>query len=208
MLRGLYAITDEYLTPLETMKMQVSAAIEGGAKIVQFRYKSEITADVLISISEIQKVCRDNGVLFIVNDHMNLAKEIDADGIHIGKEDADDLPSIRAQFPGKIIGVSCYGDMKRAFDAEAAGADYVAFGSFFFSPTKPKSGVVSPSIINEAKEKLTIPVCVIGGITVENAPELLREGADMVSVISSLWKSEDVEKRAREFDRLFAECVS
>lgn len=199
-LRGLYAITDAHLTPFDTMLQQVTAAIEGGIKILQFRYKEEIRTDALTILRQIQALCKKHGVLFIINDHKQLAYEIDADGIHIGKDDEHDIPALRSKFSGKIIGVSCYGDINRAIKAQEEGADYVAFGSFFHSPTKPHSNIVPTSIIKEAKERLDIPVCVIGGITTHNAQELTDLGADMLSVISGLWESDDITKKATEFN--------
>lgn len=207
MLRGLYAITDSELTPLDTITNQVRDAIAGGAGILQFRYKGEITADVLIKLSELQKICKDNNVLFIINDHKRLAKEIDADGIHIGKDDENDLASLREEFKGKIIGVSCYGDIERAKKAQNLGADYVAFGSFFYSPTKPHSNIVSMQTISEAKKVLDIPVCVIGGISTQNAPSLVQSGADMISVISGLWEG-NIRAKAEIFDSYFAKELS
>ncbi|MCH9813854.1 MAG: thiamine phosphate synthase [Epsilonproteobacteria bacterium] len=202
MLRGLYVITDETLTPFETMVEQVSAAISGGATIVQFRYKGEINEDILITLRQLQQECREHNILFIINDHQKLAKEIDADGLHVGEEDIEDLVALRESFIGKVLGVSCYGDVSRAKQAEAIGVDYVAFGSFFHSPTKPHSNIVPLDIIKEAKEKLLVPVCVIGGITVDNANILIDQGADMISVISGLWESKDIKETAIKFDLL------
>ncbi|OQX75044.1 MAG: thiamine-phosphate diphosphorylase [Campylobacteraceae bacterium 4484_4] len=203
MLRGLYAITDERLTPLPTIQSQVEAILKGGAKILQFRYKGEITPAVIETADALQHLCRLYRTTFIVNDHIELALKIDADGIHIGKEDADDLSTLRRRLPGKIIGVSCYGEIERAIAAEKAGADYVAFGAFFPSETKPNAKRIDPKILEEAKKHVHLPLCAIGGITVENGAELLRQGADMLSVVGALWRASDPKEEAERFSALF-----
>lgn len=204
MLKGLYAITDERLTPYEGEKIfeLVEGALKGGAKILQLRDK-ETPDEALLPIAlELKRLCREYGALFIVNDRLVLAKMAKADGLHIGKEDVA-LELAKKEFSQGIIGVSCYGDISRAKKAEALGASYVAFGSFYPSPTKPSSPVIPKELLKEAKRVLQIPICAIGGITLERAKELIALGADMIAVISDLWRAQDIEAKARAYSKLF-----
>jgi len=204
-LRGLYAITDTRLTPAVSIHEKVAAALSGGAGIVQLREKHMGDREFLDLAVALKKLCRNYGALFIVNDRIDLACSADADGVHLGKEDADaeDIKGARRYLKGKIIGISCYDDLERAKEMEKLGVDYVAFGSFFSSPTKPGAVRAPISLIRQAKESLSLPVCAIGGITAKNASILVKAGADMLAVISDLWTSQDIIQRSREFSRLF-----
>ena len=185
-LQGLYAITDEILTPDERVVPDVIQALEAGVKIIQYRNKTKSDAEVKEICIALQERCRKYGALFIIDDRPHLAHAIKADGLHIGKDDMP-LKDARIIFPDGIIGVSCYGSVKKALEAQEEGADYVAFGSFFSSPTKPHSGIVSMSVIGKAKEALSIPVCVIGGINQENISQIVKEKPDMISVVSGVF---------------------
>jgi thiamine-phosphate pyrophosphorylase len=143
-------------------------------------------------------------VPFIVNDDLELALEIGADGLHLGLEDGD-LAAARAQMPGRILGASCYDRLELAQRAVAAGADYVAFGSVFASPTKP--GAVRAPLALFGHD-LGVPKVAIGGVTVENAPQLAAAGADAVAVISDLFDAPDVAARAREYAKVFAHGIA
>lgn len=203
-LSGLYVITDERLTPYEGGKIfeLVEKALRGGARIVQLRDKSKREDELVEPSLKLKKLCHNYKALFIINDRVELAREVDADGVHLGKED-EALEEALKKLKGKIIGVSCYGDLKRAKRAEELGASYVAFGSFFPSPTKPSAEIVPMEILLQAKRELNIPVCAIGGITLERAESLIRLGADLLAVISDLWLSEDIEERARGYSEFF-----
>lgn len=201
---GLYVITDEKLTPYEGGKIFecVELALKGGARIVQLRDKSHTNEELLEVTLQLRKLCHQYQALFIVNDRVELAKKVDADGVHLGRED-EALERAKSALSDKIIGVSCYGDLERAKRAGAIGASYVAFGSFFPSPTKPASALVPKEILLQAKGELKIPVCAIGGITLERAEELIKLGADLLAVISDIWLAKDIEKRARGYTELF-----
>ncbi len=188
-LQGLYAITDEVLTPDATVVKQVKTALEAGANIVQYRNKSADDAQVETICRQLQHLCQEHGALFIIDDRPMLAQKINADGLHIGR---DDTPLIEARriFPHGIIGVSCYGSIRKAKEAQKQGADYVAFGSFFPSPTKPKSGVISMSVLQKAKEALSIPVCAIGGINSSNIHEIASHKPDMISVVNDIFNGD------------------
>jgi len=202
MLKGLYVITDEKLTPYDKILYMVEKALIGGVKIVQLRDKNNKDEDIQDYAEQLKNLCKKYNAIFIINDRIELAKEVDADGVHVGEE-YDDIKDLRKYLPDKIIGVSCYGSIERAKKMEEDEADYVAFGSFFPSPTKPKPDLVPKEIIKEAKKTLKIPICAIGGITVENAKELINLGADMIAVVSDIWKQEDIAKRALEYKKLF-----
>jgi len=186
-LEGIYAITDEVLTPDDTVVKQVSTALESGVKIIQYRNKSDDDAQVEMTCRQLQGLCKEHDALFIIDDRPHLAQKIEADGLHIGKDDIN-LKEARAIYPKGIIGVSCYGSIRLAKEAESEGADYVAFGSFFPSPTKPKSGVISMSVIEKAKKSVNIPVCAIGGINISNIHLVAQKRPDMISVVSAVFQ--------------------
>lgn len=202
-LHGLYAITDETLTPYHTIGEQVKAALEGGAKILQFRDKNGSPEERLRIATLLRELCKGHNALFLINDDVELAAKVDADGVHVGMDDTP-LEEVKKALPGKIVGVSCYGDVLRAVEAEAAGADYVAFGSCFPSPTKPKAPVIDLAILTEARKLVKAPICVIGGITLENLKELAPYRPEMAAVIGGLWKCDDVEERARQWAEALA----
>ncbi len=193
-LKGLYVITDDSLTPSNTLFSQVKQAIEGGAKIVQLRDKKSSDKVILQTALKLQELCRSYNLLFVLNDKVELAIQHKFDGLHIGKSDHGRFEEIRANFKG-VLGVSCYGDIAKAQEFETLGADYVAFGSFYSSPTKPDSNIVPLETLKIAKNRLTIPICAIGGIHSENLSEVLENRADMVAVISDIWKSEDIKQK-------------
>ncbi len=188
-LQGLYAITDEILTPDETVADQVREALDSGVKIIQYRNKSAEDNEIEKLCSELQTLCREYDATFIIDDRPKLASRLNVDGLHIGKNDMS-LKQAREIFPSGIIGVSCYGSVRLAKEAEEEGADYVAFGSFFPSPTKPHSGIVSMSVIKKAKDALKIPVCVIGGIDSSNVHDVAAHNPDMISVVSGIFKGD------------------
>lgn len=186
-LNGIYAISDNRLTPLDTIYTQAEEILKNGIRIFQLRDK-ENDRDIIKEQSiKLQELCKKYDALFVLNDEIELAIELGVDGLHIGKSDYDRFDEIRSRFAG-VIGVSCYGDVAKALDFQHRGADYVAFGSFFTSPTKPDSSVVPKSVISEAKEKLDIPVCVIGGINESNIDEILEYEPDMIAMISGIWQ--------------------
>lgn len=188
-LKGLYAITDEKLTPDNTVVAQAQTALQAGVKILQYRNKTSSDGEVENICIELQSLCKAHGATFIIDDRPHLAQKINADGIHIGKDDMS-IREARVIFPNGIIGVSCYGSVRKALEAQNEGADYVAFGSFFHSPTKPHSGIVSMSVMAKAKEALSIPICAIGGISVTNIHEISAHAPDMISVVSAVFEGD------------------
>ncbi len=196
-LKGLYAITDSALIPDHQFSAKVAAALRGGARIVQYRDKRDSPALRLKLATDLVYLCREHGALSIINDDVELAAQVGADGVHIGKDDAALNHARERLGQGAIIGVSCYNRLDLALEAEKQGADYVAFGAFFPSQIKPDAVPASLEFLRNAKEKLTIPSCAIGGITTENAQALIDAGADMLAVISSVFAADDIEFAAR-----------
>lgn len=186
-LKGLYVITDENLTPDESVHSYIEDALKAGANIVQYRNKTKSDDEVENTCKLLQELCKQYNVPFIIDDRPHLATKIQADGIHIGKDDMP-LEEARKIFPKGIIGVSCYGSIRKAKEAQEEGADYVAFGSFFTSPTKPHSGIVSINVLHKALNALEIPVCAIGGISQTNIGEIAATNTDMISVVSAAFE--------------------
>lgn len=203
-LRGLYAITDEHLFAEKTFVDTVVCALAGGARIIQYRDKSHDQVKRVQQAHALRAACTQHGALLIINDDIELAKSTDADGVHLGIDDAC-ISDARASLGAHaIIGVSCYNRFELAKRAAAEGADYVAFGSFFASPTKPGAVKADIELLRRAREQLALPVCAIGGITQENAALLVQAGADMLAVISAVFGADDITAAARRFTRLWA----
>lgn len=198
-LRGLYAITPGG-GDSGSLLDKVSAALEGGIAALQYRNKAANREQRLREATQLRELCRRHGVPLIVNDDLDIALEIKAQGVHLGRDDAE-LASARKKLAGGIVGASCYNDLERARQAVGAGADYVAFGSVFASPTKP-AAVRAPLALFQAD--LPVPLCAIGGITLENAPQVIAAGADLLAVISDLFDAPDVKARAIQYRKLFA----
>jgi thiamine-phosphate pyrophosphorylase len=195
--RGLYAITREGYPDAAALAEAVAAAIRGGAAVAQYRAKS--AADPLAEAERLLAVCRAGGVPLIINDDVELAGRIGADGVHLGKDDPDLEKARRILGPDAIIGVSCYDSVERAVQAEAAGAGYVAFGRFFPSRTKPGAPCARLETLAGAKRRLSVPIVAIGGITPENGGPLLEAGAGLLAVIDGVFGAGDPERAARRF---------
>ncbi|MGH8428402.1 MAG: thiamine phosphate synthase [Gammaproteobacteria bacterium] len=196
-LHGLYVLTDEHLG--ERLQTAVAAALAGGARLVQYRDKG---ADAVRHESEargLRVLTRAHNARLIVNDDPASAAAAEADGVHLGKDDPDIVEARRLLGDEAIIGVSCYDSLQLARDAVAAGADYVAFGSIYPSPTKPDAMHAPLELLAAAKRELAVPICAIGGITLDNAAPVLAAGADILAVISSVFSAPDIERATREF---------
>lgn len=198
MLKGLYVITDKKLIPRDKFMTTVEKAIKGGANVVQLREKDTPGDEVLKLGEALLKLTKKYGVPLIINDSIELAQEIGADGVHLGEDDPQIAHAREVLGSDKIIGVSCYGKIERGLNAEREGADYVAFGTPFFTPTKPERTPTSFDVLREAVSKIkSIPIFAIGGITPENADSVLETGVDGIAVITSVFGSDDPEKAAR-----------
>ena len=205
-LRGLYFVTPEVpagADPLATHCSNAGAALRGGARLIQFRDKSlagperEAVARALVALAHAHAAgC-------IINDDMALAAHTNADGVHLGRDDPDPARARERLGPDTLIGVSCYNELERAHAAEMAGADYVAFGAVFPSPTKPAAVQADLDLLRRARAELTGPICAIGGITPENAPAVVAAGADLLAVIQGVSAAPDPETAARRISGLF-----
>lgn len=199
MLKGLYVITDKKLISRDSFVAAVEKAVRGGASVVQLREKGTLRGEVAGLGRELLKVTKKYGVPLIINDSIELAKEIGADGVHLGENDPMIRHAREALGRDKIIGVSCYGNLERGLNAERDGADYVAFGTPFFTPTKPERIPTSFDVLREAVSRIkSIPIFAIGGITPENADTVMETGVDGIAVITAVFGAGDPEKAALE----------
>ncbi|MCL7946143.1 thiamine phosphate synthase [Marinobacter sp. ATCH36] len=202
---GLYAITDSQLLPADKLLPAVEAALRGGAVLVQYREKSAPQPERLQQARDLTALCRNAGVPLIINDDPELARRCGATGVHLGQSDSS-LVSARQQLgEHAIIGATCHADLALAASADRDGADYLAFGRFFNSKTKPDAPAADTSVLARARQ-FGKPVTAIGGITAGNGEALIRAGADMLAVVGGLFDGDlaSIEERARQFSRLFA----
>lgn len=200
--RGLYAVTPDIADTAE-LTAKVEAALVGGAALVQYRNKTADPELRLVQAGTLRALCQARGVPLVINDDVDVATALDADGLHLGKEDRM-LSEARARLgPEKLLGASCYDSLENAVAAVRAGADYVAFGSFFASPVKPATVRAPLTLLREAKQRLGVPIVAIGGITLDNASQLIAAGADALAVISALFSAPDIRVAAERFNEHF-----
>jgi thiamine-phosphate pyrophosphorylase len=204
-LHGLYLITPDTQEAPDRLAEQVARAIEGGAKLVQYRHKGPDRQRRQAQATAILAVCRLLGVPFIVNDDLALAASLGADGVHLGRDDGNPIEARRRLGTDAIIGVSCYDDLALARAAERAGASYVAFGSFFPSTTKPHAVRASMELLTAARDSLRIPAVAIGGITPQNGGLLIAAGARMLAVVTGVFAQPDLAAAARAYASLFVD---
>jgi len=203
-LQGLYAITDEQLLAGRDFAASVEQALSGGARIIQYRDKSLDHGKRLQQAKSLRALCSEHQALLIINDDVDLAKQVAADGVHLGIDDADISEARAVLGEQAIIGVSCYNRFDLAERAAQQNADYIAFGAFYPSPTKPAAVTAELELLRRA-QRLDIPLCAIGGITLENSAALLEAGADMLAVISSVFAPADISTEAGRFATLLAQ---
>jgi thiamine-phosphate pyrophosphorylase len=201
-IRGLYAITPDEPDTSELLR-KVRLALQGGAHVVQYRNKVADAPLRLEQATALRALTREFGAIFVVNDDAGLARQVDADGVHLGGEDGSVAEARALLGAAKVIGVSCYNRAPLAFEAARQGADYVAFGAFFPSGVKPQAVAATPELLREARRDLNVPIVAIGGITVQNGAQLVAAGADALAVISALWGAPDIEQAAKGFSNLF-----
>jgi thiamine-phosphate pyrophosphorylase len=199
-LSGLYAITD---SSQEQLVVKVELALKGGARIIQYRDKSSDQQKRLAQTKKLLELCRRHSAYLIINDDVELTSAVGADGVHLGQDDLD-ITSARDQLGNQaIIGVSCYNRLELAIAAQEMGADYVAFGRFFPSSSKPEAVQAEIGLLQEAKRRLQLPIVAIGGITSENGAPLIAAGADMLAVIQGVFGKADIRAAAEQFENLF-----
>lgn len=202
-LRGLYAITDPKLTPPQTMVQQVQAALSGGARIIQLRDKSPDRPLRLRLAQQLREVTAQHDALLIINDDVDLCIAVQADGVHLGQEDMTLVQARDLLGPDFIIGATCHGSVELAEQARKNGADYLAFGRFFASSTKPDAPPADLTLIGELVRRCPLPTVAIGGITLNNAAPLLEAGFAMLAVVNDVFGQTDIEKRCRHYTQLF-----
>ena len=201
-MKGLYAITDCGRLSTDSLFSVTEQVLRAGVVALQYRDKSGDPDKRKNEAAGLRQLCDKHGCLFIINDDVQLALSTGSDGVHLGKEDTVCKRARDELGPGAIIGVSCYNSLGAALAAQDDGADYVAFGSFFPSPSKQNTVAAEPDIIRQAKAKLSLPVAAIGGITPANCGTLIEHGADMLAVIGSVYQARDPYSAAMEFNRL------
>ena len=193
----LYAVTDRHWLGEETLYDQVKKALDGGATFVQLREKNIDREVFLAEAKEIQKLCKEYGVPFVVNDEVSIAKDIDADGVHVGQSDMEAMDVRKILGPDKIIGVSAQ-TVEQAIIAEKHGADYLGVGAVFTTGSKDDADDVSHETLKAICEAVSIPVIAIGGITKDNVAELAGSGICGVAVISAIFGQKDIQKATEE----------
>lgn len=202
-IRGLYAITQVVANDEERLYDNVAAALRGGARFIQYRDKVHNGVKRQRIGHRLLMLCREYGATLIINDDIALCLAIGAGGVHLGKGDAN-INTARAQLgETKIIGVSCYNQLQLAVQAQQDGADYVAFGSFYNSSTKPDAVAAPLSLLTEARMHVTVPIIAIGGITVDNGQPLITAGADALAVINGIFGEDDIKAAAQTFSDYF-----
>jgi thiamine-phosphate pyrophosphorylase len=195
-LAGLYVIIDAGLLRGRSHNDVAMQAIRGGAKIIQLRDKVRGIREFLKAAGELKEICEKNNVLFIVNDSLEVALAVDADGLHVGR---DDLPVATARHllpVDKILGASAR-TIEEAKRAREDGADYLGVGAMYATTTKAAAEVVGPGRIKEIKSAVDMPVVAIGGITKDNVGKVVKAGADAAAVISAIMGAADIEKATR-----------
>ncbi|EDY87197.1 thiamine-phosphate pyrophosphorylase [gamma proteobacterium HTCC5015] len=197
-MRGLYAITPDGVDEPELLSRSRDI-LAAGAVMLQYRDKSDDTQKRQRQAQSLLTLCRDHNALCIINDDIELAAAVGADGVHLGRD--DDTYSHARQRLGEhaIVGISCYNDIQRAQHAQQIGASYAAFGAFFPSQTKPHAPRAQLEQLDRQRSQLAIPQCAIGGITTQRAPELIRAGADLLAVITALYEAQDSAEATRQF---------
>lgn len=201
--RGLFAVSDDDIASDQEFESRCIAVVEGGANALQFRDKTHDRRRRLERAQFLNSLCQKQNIPLIINDDVELASQIGAAGVHLGRDDTS-LVQARAHLGrSAIIGISCYNDLGRARKAEAQGADYVAFGRFFASRTKPDAVFAPLELLSEARTHLRIPIVAIGGITSENGLDLIKAGADVLAAIKSVFGAADPKHAAQAMANLF-----
>ena len=199
---GIYLISDYKNLAIDDLLDKTEKILDAGISLFQFRDKNSKYEIKKSTALKLQTLCKKYNTLFIINDDVVLAKEISADGVHLGRDDMD-IDMARKILGDKIIGFSCYNNLEDAITAEIMGADYIALGSFFNSPTKPEARKIAIDLLPIAKSKLNIPVVAIGGITPENGKQLVDNKVDFLAIISGIYASTDIINSVKAYKNLF-----
>jgi thiamine-phosphate pyrophosphorylase len=202
-LTGIYAITDDDLLPEARLYNAVEQALAVGISLLQYRSKRGTVEQRRSQAEQLQALCQRYNTPLLINDDVELFLQVGAAGVHLGQQDGD-IAAARARLGiSAIIGVTCHSSLDHALRAQQAGADYVAFGRFYPSHTKPAAAAADPAILSAARQALALPIVAIGGINADNGAALLQAGADMLALIHGLFGSADVTANTRRLKRLF-----
>lgn len=204
-MRGLYLVTPDW-DDTERLLAVTDIALTAGASLVQYRHKSASPALRAEQGAALLALCRSHNRPLVINDHIDLCRDLDADGVHVGGTDSPVAQARALLGPDKIVGASCYGELKLAEAAQQAGASYVAFGGFYPSPVKKYSFVTPPELVDVWRDRVALPMAVIGGMTPANAAPLVRRGASMVAAITSVYAADDPAAAVRGFCALFKQA--
>ena len=199
---GIYLISDSKNLAIDDLLDKTEKILDVGISLFQFRDKNSKYEIKKSTALKLQTLCKKYNTLFIINDDVVLAKEISADGVHLGRNDMD-IDMARKILGDKIIGVSCYTNLEDAITAEIIGADYIALGSFFNSSTKPEARKIAIDLLPIVKSKLNIPVVAIGGITPENGKQLVDNKVDFLAIINGIYASNDIINSVKAYKNLF-----
>lgn len=203
-MRGLYGITDSVLLDGK-LEAYVEAALKGGARLIQYRDKSQDQAKRLAEAQALAELCQKHKATLIINDDLALAAELSV-SLHLGQGDGSLVEARKVLGERAIIGATCHASLELAAKASSEGASYLAFGRFFNSHTKPGAPAANSALLQEAKNQFHLPLVAIGGVTLANAPTLIAQGADLIAVVHALFSAEsalEVEDRAHAFSQLF-----
>ncbi len=202
-MRGLYAITDSHLIPADSFIETVEKVLQNRVAMLQYRDKILSPNERFLQASALKSLCNKYQIPLIINDDIALAKQVQADGVHLGHDD-DSLIQARQELGSQaIIGISCYNSLERAIQAEKSSASYVAFGAFFTSSTKPDAKLADIQLLIQARQTISIPITAIGGITPENGKQLIGAGADILAIINGVFGQENPATAAQHYVEIF-----
>jgi thiamine-phosphate pyrophosphorylase len=207
LIKVLYAITPDELNTAELLR-KVELVLQGGAQVLQYRNKLADAELCVVQATALRKLTSEFSATFIVNDDVQLAHQVAADGVHLGGDDGSVSEARKRLGNDKIIGVSCYNRIELAQQAVQQGADYVAFGAFFSSSVKPNAPVATLELLQQARRELSLPIVAIGGVTIQNGKQLIEVGADALAVISAVFGATDVQQAAQQFSTLISESTT
>jgi thiamine-phosphate pyrophosphorylase len=192
-MRGLYAILDENNFNFDNLKNYIENMIQYNIKIFQIRIKSSFSEKKIKIIESAKLLCKSNNCILLLNDNVKLAHDLDLDGVHIGEKDMDIFKAKSILGDKKIVGISCYNNIKNALHAEKHGATYVSFGAVYKTTTKTNALTLNVSTFKKAKDILNIPICLIGGINTNNVQDVIKLNCDLIAISKGLSSKDDVE---------------
>lgn len=204
--RGIYAILDADSVPTHQRVVSAQAALAGGVGMLQYRDKGSDETTRLKHTVALVQICREYDTPLIINDNVALAQETGAHGVHLGQSDAAITDARAALGPQAIIGATCHANLDAAAEAANQGADYVSFGRFFDSRTKPEAPPADPTVLEQAHKVVTLPVVAIGGVNADNGRSLINAGADWLAIAGALFNADDIEAAARNLGALYADA--